>query len=274
MQHNLLIIGKKGFLAKSLKKNISIPCKSISFEDFLDKDNKYLTKYTHVINLTSNLKFVNNKYNLKNDHDFIIADRIKKLDLIFIFLSTRKVYKVKPNIKETDKLQPKCNYSKNKLLAEKKTINILKSKFLILRLSNILGFVSISKRKLHNTFMDCFLGSVNKNIIYKNPGIFKDFLSASMFAKILNKLIRLNSKGLYNVSFGKKVYLDRILNWLNYYNTNKINKVEFKKKNILDNQDSFFLNNNKLNKEIKLKFNLKTLEIDCKKISKKIFHEK
>ena len=74
--------------------------------------------------------------------------------------------------------------------------------------------------------------------------------------------------------FGKKVYLDRILNWLNYYNTNKINKVEFKKKNILDNQDSFFLNNNKLSKEIKLKFNLKTLEIDCKKISKKIFHEK
>ena len=274
MRYNLLIIGKKGFLAKSLKKNIFIPCKSISFEDFLEKDNKYLTKYTHIINLTSNLKFVNNKYNSKNDNDFIIANRIKKLDIVFILISTRKVYKVKPNIKETNKLQPKCNYSKNKLLAEKKTMNMLKSNYLILRLSNILGFEGITKRKLHNTFMDRFLASVKKNIIYKNPGVFKDFLSASMFAKILNKLIRLNSKGLYNVSFGKKVYLDRILNWLNYYNTNKINKVEFKKKNILDNQDSFFLNNNKLSKEIKLKFNLKTLEIDCKKISKKIFHEK
>lgn len=274
MVHNLLIIGKKSFLAKSLKKNISIPNKLISFEDFLEKKNKYFKKFTHIINLTSNSKFVINKYNSKNDHDFIIANRIKKLNLVFILISTRKIYKVKSNIKETDKLEPKCNYSKNKLLAEKKTMNILKSNYLILRLSNILGFESTTKRKLHYTFMDRFLASVKKNIIYKNPGVFKDFLSAFMFVKILNKLIRLNSKGIYNVSFGKKVYLDKILNWLNYYNTNKINKVEFKKKNILDNQDSFFLNNNKLNKEIKLKFNLKTLEIDCKKISKKIFHEK
>ena len=54
-------------------------------------------------------------------------------------------------------------------------MKIIKSNYLILRLSNILGFERISKRKLHNTFMDNFLESVNKNIIYKNPGIFKDF---------------------------------------------------------------------------------------------------
>ena len=53
-----------------------------------------------------------NKYDSKNDHDFIIADRIKKLDLVFILISTRKIYKIKTNIKETDKLEPKCNYSK------------------------------------------------------------------------------------------------------------------------------------------------------------------
>ncbi len=274
MRYNILIIGKKSFLSKSLKRNISIPYHSISFENFLKKKNKYLKNFTHIINLTSNSKFVMNKYDSKNDHDFIIADRIKKLDLIFILISTRKIYKIKTNIKETDKLEPKCNYSKNKLLAEKKTMKIIKSNYLILRLSNILGFERISKRKLHNTFMDNFLESVNKNIIYKNPGIFKDFLSASMFVKILNKLIRLNSKGVYNVSLGKKVYLDKILNWLNYYNTNKVKRVKFKKKNTLDNQDSFFLNNNKLNKEINLNFDLKRLEVDCKKISKKIFHEK
>ena len=95
-----------------------------------------------------------------------------------------------------------------------------------------------------------------------------------MFAKILNKLIRFNSLGIYNVSIGNKVYLDRLANWLNYYNTNKVNKVIFKKKNILDNQDSFFLNNDKLSKEINLRFNLKTLEKECKKISKSIFYEK
>ena len=151
---------------------------------------------------------------------------------------------------------------------------MLGPKYLILRLSNILGFETITKRKLHYTFMDIFFESIKKNIIYKNTDIFKDFLSASMFAKILNKLIRYNSLGIYNVSIGKKVYLDRLVNWLNYYNTKKVNKVIFKKKNISDNQDSFFLNTNKLSKEIDLRFNLKILEKECKKISKKIFYEK
>ena len=67
-------------------------------------------------------------------------------------------------------------------------MNILKSNYLILRLSNILGFESTTKRKLHYTFMDRFLASVKKNIIYKNPGVFKDFLSAFMFVKILKKI--------------------------------------------------------------------------------------
>ena len=44
MRHNLLIIGKKSFLAKSLKKNISIPYKSVSFEDFLKKKNNWGVK--------------------------------------------------------------------------------------------------------------------------------------------------------------------------------------------------------------------------------------
>ena len=120
MKYNLLIIGKKSFLAKGLKKNISISHTTISFEDFLNKNMRYLVKFSHIINLTSNLKFITNKYNPKNDHDLIIADRIKKLDLIFILISTRKIYRAKSNIKETDKIDPKCNYSKNKLLAEKK----------------------------------------------------------------------------------------------------------------------------------------------------------
>ena len=109
MKYNLLIIGKKSFLAKSLKKNISIPHTTISFEDFLNKNKKFLVKFSHIINLTSNLKFISNKYNSKNDHDFIIADRIKKLDLIFILVSTRKIYRAKSNIDFT--ISPR--FSKN-----------------------------------------------------------------------------------------------------------------------------------------------------------------
>ena len=41
-------------------------------------------------------------------------------------------------------------------------MNILKSNYLILRLSNILGYEGIIKRKLHKTFMDIFLASIKK----------------------------------------------------------------------------------------------------------------
>jgi len=95
-----------------------------------------------------------------------------------------------------------------------------------------------------------------------------------LFSKILTKLIKKKCLGTYNVSFGKKVYLDKLLNWLNYYNIKKPNIITSKKEIFFDNQDCFFLNNNKLKKDINLKLNLKTLEIECKKISKKFFHEK
>ena len=42
----------------------------------------------------------------------------------FIFLSSRKVYKSKENIKENDRLNPLSNYSKNKLITE----NLLKKR--------------------------------------------------------------------------------------------------------------------------------------------------
>lgn len=46
-------------------------------------------------------------------------------DVKYIFFSTRKVYKKKYNTFECDHLDPRCNYSKNKLKTEKKLLKIL-----------------------------------------------------------------------------------------------------------------------------------------------------
>jgi len=54
------------------------------------------------------------------DNDYNLSKLIHNSKTTYIFLSTRKVYKPKANIKENDKLLPKSNYSKNKL-----TYNIL-----------------------------------------------------------------------------------------------------------------------------------------------------
>ena len=81
-------------------------------------------------------------------------------------------------------------------------------------------------------------------------------------------MISKNITGIYNVSIGKKVYLNKLISWLNFYNKKKISVIN-PPKNI--NFDSFYLNNKKLKNKIKLKISLIDLEKDCKIISKKYF---
>ena len=98
--------------------------------------------------------------------------------------------------------------------------------------------------------------------------MYKDFLSIQQFSKILKKLIYSNSTGIFNVAIGKRVYLNKLIEWLNYYNKNSCNKINLPKK---FNKDKFYLSNEKLFREINLKFNLTDLEKECKRISKSFF---
>ena len=84
-------------------------------------------------------------------------------------------------------------------------------------------------------------------------------------------MISSNAHGIFNVSLGKKVYLSKITEWLNFYNNNKITILNRKK---CFNNDNFTLNNNKLLNKIKIKTNLTELRKDCLEISKKFFIKK
>ena len=81
-------------------------------------------------------------------------------------------------------------------------------------------------------------------------------------------MIKVRAFGTYNISLGKKVYLDKLVKWLNEFNDN-----QYKLKEIPNNykKQSFYLNNDKLMKKINIKNRLIDLENDCKKISKLIF---
>ena len=74
---------------------------------------------------------------------------------------------------------------------------------------------------------------------------------------------------LYNQDFliGKKIYLKRIIEWLNYYNQSKFKIINMKK---YHNNDSFTLNNKKLLKRINIKISINKLEKECKEISKNL----
>ena len=272
MKKKILIIGRNGLIGKNLFnyfKSKKINIYRIGFKSFLKNNN--INGFDIIINCTSNLKFVKNKYAIKNDNDLIIAKRIINLNTKLVMLSTRKIYKAKFNIKELDKKEPNCNYSKNKLISEVSVKKILRSRVLILRICNIINFPNKHKRKLHNTFSDIFFEIAKKGFIYNNKKIFKDFISISKFNQIVYELIKKDSFGIFNISLGKKIYIKQLIAWLNFYNTKKIKVIN--PKNSFNN-DSFTLNNNKLMNKNKIKNSILELKNECLRISKFFFYKK
>ena len=162
---NLIIVGKKSFIGSNIysflkkKKKLLI----LSFKDFMKLPNSIISEYDYVCNCSVNQKNVKNNYKKKFDFDLKIAEKIKKINTTFIFLSSRKVYKPKQNIFENNKLQPIDKDSKNKIISENLLKKILKSKLLILRISNVIGLKKNKNyRQIHKTFFDNYLDIVKK----------------------------------------------------------------------------------------------------------------
>ena len=274
MKKKILIIGKKSFIGINLQRFFikkKIRASSISFENFIKNYNSYDKKFDFIINCTSNKSFIRNKYQNKNDNDLIIAKKILNSETKLVIISTRKVYEPKFNIKENDKKKPTCNYSINKLTSEQLVKKILINRSLILRVSNIIGLPNRSKRKLHETFVDIFFNKAKLGFIYDNKKIYKDFISIKKFNEIIFQLIKKDSTGVYNVSLGKKIYLNQIIKWLNFYNNKQLSLIKPQKS---FNNDNFTLNNKKLMNKIDVKININDLKNECLIISKKIFLKK
>lgn len=268
----ILIVGKNSritqFLKHDLNRRFILSIKKYS--EIIKKKSNYFSKFDFVINCSSNKKYINSRYNADYDHDYQIVKKLVKSKPYYIFLSTRKIYKPDDNCSETNTPRPKCNYSKNKLITENKLINLIKKKLLILRISNVIGINNIiSKKKLHKTFIDIFFINIRKGFILENNKIYKDFISSKKLIQIISKLITIKATGTYNLSTGKKIYLNDIIKWLNFYNSKPykiINNKDYKL-----NKDSFYLNNKKVIKKTKINIKISDLKNDCKKISKDYF---
>ena len=263
----ILIIGKRGFIGKNLNKFLKTKhnVKLISFKEALNF--KQINKYNFVINSSINRDYIKKKYNKNFDNDLKIAERVNNKKTIYVFLSSRKVYKAKPNINERDKLSPKSNYAKNKTMTEKILYGKFKNNLTILRISNIVGDKSKFSKNLHKTFVDIFYDKAKKGIIYDNKKNYKDFLSIQKFCEIVKMIIRKNLRGTFNVSIGKKVYLNDLIKWLNHFNPRKFKTINFNK---IDN-GNFYLNNKKLMSKIKINNDLESLKKDSLDLSKRLF---
>ena len=157
------------------------------------------------------------------------------------------------------------------MISEISIKKILINRVLILRISNIINPPNKNKRKLHKTFSDVFFEMAKRGFIYRNKKIYKDFISIKKFNQIVFELIKKNSFGTFNVSLGKKIYINQLITWLNFYNSMKIRIIN--PKNSFNN-DNFTLNNKKLMHKIKIKNDVIDLKNECLKISKNFFKKK
>ena len=233
MKKKLIIIGVNSFIGNNLylllKSKFQI--KKISYKNFFSMSLNSLNKVSYVINCATNKRYVNYPYNEKNDFDIIIAKKIKNLKCKMIFLSTRKIYRPGDNLNEKSFIKPNCHYSKNKFTTEKTLSQILVNKILILRISNIIGLNTLSntKRKIHNTFIDNFFYNAAKGKIFNNKKIYKDFITIKKFSQIIQKLVNQDIVGLFNVSCGRKIYLNEIVKYLNFYNKKECKLIDLPK---------------------------------------------
>jgi hypothetical protein len=140
-----------------LKKNIY---KKIKYSEFIKKSKKFLSKFNYILNCSLHKEYVLNKYNKKYDLYFCILRKINNLDINYIFISTRKLYAPKLNIRETEKISPQHNYAKNKIVTENYIKKIFPNNYLILRFSNVIDIRFVNNNKAHNLFLGNFISSV------------------------------------------------------------------------------------------------------------------
>lgn len=273
MKKKILLIGKNSFIGSNinfyLKKKFIIA--NLNLDQFKKFNKNKFEKFDYICNCSVNKKYINHKYNIKNDFDIQIANSIKNYNINYIFLSSRKVYKPMFNTNEKQKLNAIDNYSRNKIITEKNLKKMLGLNLLILRISNVIGLkIKKNKRQINKTFFDNYLELVKNKSKVSYYNIFKDFISTEQLAKYLYHLINKRITGTFNVSLGKKVFLKEILGWLNKYNKNKNKFICLKTSSIYIKKTSFTLDNNKIYKIIKYKSSKIMLKKFCLKLSKSI----
>ena len=272
----LLIIGRRSFIGTNLFRILKnkIYVKKINYNDFLLFSKAELIKFNFIVNCSLHPYYVKKKYKRKFDFDYHILNIVKKLNINFIFFSTRKIYYPKFNITEKENLRPQDNYALNKLTTENLIKKILPNNYLILRISNIIGLRSIPNNKSHNLFIDNFIFYVRNKFIPRYEGVYKDFISIEQFGKIFLLILKKNLKGIFNISLGRKIFINDITNWLICHSNSsfKSNKLYYKKNNF--NSDSFTLNNSKIKKTLNISIKKKELKKYCLYLSKKIFFNK
>ena len=225
------IIGKRSYLSKNLKKEIS-NSKIFSVREIL-KSNKKILKEKKV-NIIYNHAYPLFKMNFCKDYSKIINENIVILNSLFklflkkkikikkfIFSSSSAVYGLENNLKSFDSIDNNRRlYGVSKFLTEIFLISQRKNfhyELIIARIFNIFGLNE--KVSIISKILD--LKKKKKKILnLTNQNSFRDFIHISDVVKIYRLLLlKKNVSGQYDIGSGKPVNIRKLIN--NYFPKNQ-----------------------------------------------------
>ena len=231
-----LIIGKRSFLSKNLKKGIS-NSKLISINEIIkNKSLKSFFRKKEKINIIYNHAFPLSKLNQTDNYCEIIHQNINKLNEFLLFLTKKKikinkfifssssaVYGIK--IKELQNLQYDYQnrkiYALTKLLSERLLLSYSYKKnfnLIIARIFNIYGDgdrTSLISKIIHKKIKN------QKIIIKKKNNASRDFISVEDVVKLyLHILNKKSISGTFDIGSGKSTKVNFLIN--KYFEKNKI----------------------------------------------------
>ena len=235
----LLLIGRNSLIAKNYLKHTKLKKNQITSISHLQIKKIDFKIFTHLINFSYDPIIKSKSYYKSNLIDKKICSLINNNKLIYIYPSSRLVYKIKS---KKNIFKKKNIYGKNKIIIENLIKKFQKRKYLILRIPNILEF-SLQNKDLFITRLLTSLKKYNLINLDIDKKSYKDFITFDFFSQCLDALIIKKQTGTLNISSGKKIDIYQLCKAIiNGYKRGKIiySKVLY--------SDSFVLNNFKLKK--------------------------
>lgn len=244
-------IGIKSFLAKKFvskykKKFIFRPIKlditnSKNISKWL-KANKNINILINFAAITSVKKCEKNKkkaINVNCNSVISLLNLIKKHKLkhfkYFLALSTSHVFKPsKILLKENSSKNPKNYYGLTKLKLENYILKNKNRYYFKIGIGRIFNYYDTEIKKKGFFINDIIkkLSNNSKKNFFKNTNTFRDFILLNDINNAIYKMVILNLENDFNICSGKKIYLPKIINYINTKIKNK--RLYFDNKNLGD----------------------------------------
>ncbi len=255
----------------SSKKKIKKKFKKIIFFKKVKKNEEYILLHCASPNDIQSNKNFKNCCNGNLIYTYKILNALKNSNLKkIIYLSTAQVYgsNLKNNVTEKTKILPINNYglfhkfSEDLIFSLKYQFN-LKSKIIILRISNVIGMPKIYSKDIFRLLPQDICQNLKKNnmAVMKSSGKqYRNFISITNLIKIIYKIIKKDlNTDVYNIGGENMTVLKLVKKILNIYNNNsnliikskypnKVKKLNYKSYKILKKIN--FRPKNDLNKSI------------------------